>query len=55
MSGEKGDAVVLGASRMDQVTFNLKMSKSEPLHSEVVSFMDDWWKSTKHLCPQYFR
>jgi len=55
LEGEKGDAVVLGASRMDQVTFNLKMSKSEPLHSDVVSFMDDWWKSTKHLCPQYFR
>jgi len=55
LEGEKGDAVVLGASRMDQVTFNLKMSKSEPLHSEVVTFMDDWWKSTKHLCPQYFR
>ena len=55
LDGSKGDAVVLGASRLDQVKANLEMSKSQPLCQEVVSFMDEWWKSTKHLCPLYFR
>ena len=55
LDGNHGDAVVLGASRMEQLNTNLELSKTEPLHKEVVSFMDDWWKSTKHLCPIYFR
>merc|ERR1712018_22196 len=49
LDGNHGDAVVLGASRMEQLNTNLELSKTEPLHKEVVSFLDDWWKSTKHL------
>jgi len=55
LDGARGDAVVIGASRLDQVNTNLELSRAEPLEPEVVTFMDEWWRSTKHLCPQYFR
>jgi aflatoxin B1 aldehyde reductase len=55
LDGAKGDCVVLGASRMDQLQMNMELSRAGPLKEEVVSFMTDWWKSTKHLCPVYFR
>ena len=55
LDGAHGDAVVIGASRLEHVKSNLDMSKAETLKPEVVNFLDNWWKSTKHLCPQYFR
>ena len=55
LDGTKGDCVVLGVSRMEQLTMNLEMTKAGPLKKEVVDFMDEWWKTTKHLCPTYFR
>ena len=55
LDGARGDAVVIGASRLDQVNANLELSQAGPLKPEVVTFMDNWWRSTKHLCPQYFR
>ena len=55
LDGAKGDCVVLGASRMDQLQMNMEMSQTGPMKEEVVSFMEEWWKTTKHLCPLYFR
>merc|ERR1711951_228520 len=50
LDGGKGDCVVLGASRMEQIKMNLELStKDEPLAEPVVKFFDEWWKSTKHL------
>lgn len=50
-----GDCVVLGASRTEQIQSNLELSKEGPLATPVVKFFDEWWLSTKHLCPKYFR
>ena len=55
LDGSLGDCVVLGASRTEQIRMNLELSKAGPLAEPVVAFFDDWWKSTKHLCPVYFR
>merc|ERR1712059_38255 len=55
LDGSKGDCVVLGASRLDQLQMNLRLSTAGPLAEPVVKFIDEWWKSTKHLCPVYFR
>jgi len=55
LDGNKGDCVVLGASRLEQIDQNLKLSHEGPLAEPVVKFFDEWWKSTKHLCPVYFR
>ena len=56
LDGEKGDCVVLGASRMEQLEMNLKFSACKnTLAKPVVDFFEEWWNSTKHLCPTYFR
>eukprot|EP00092_Neocalanus_flemingeri_P012094 GFUD01013038.1.p1 GENE.GFUD01013038.1~~GFUD01013038.1.p1 ORF type:complete len:329 (-),score=132.54 GFUD01013038.1:146-1132(-) len=55
LDGSKGDCVVLGVSRMEQLQMNMEMSQAGPLKEEVVTFMEEWAKSTKHLCPAYFR
>ena len=56
LDGEKGDCVVLGASRLDQLEMNLKYSACDSvLAKPVVEFFEEWWSSTKHLCPTYFR
>ena len=56
LDGEKGDCVVLGASRLDQLEMNLKYSACDGvLAKPVVEFFEEWWSSTKHLCPTYFR
>jgi len=55
LDGSLGDCVVLGASRTEQIRMNLELSRAGPLAEPVVAFFDDWWKSTKHLCPVYFR
>lgn len=55
LSGEHGDCVVVGASRLDQLATNLAYTQRPPLEKPVVQFFNDWWKSTKHMCPKYFR
>jgi aflatoxin B1 aldehyde reductase len=55
LSGEHGDCVIVGASGLDQLTTNLGYTHRPPLDKPVVQFFSDWWKSTKHMCPKYFR
>ena len=55
LDGDKGDAVIIGSSRLQQLETNLTLVQKGPLASSVVEFIDQWWKSTKHLCPDYFR
>ena len=37
LDGARGDAVVLGASRLEQVATNLELSRAQPLHASAVS------------------
>ncbi|CBY07786.1 unnamed protein product [Oikopleura dioica] len=55
LSGEKGDRIVIGASRVEQLEVNMGYMNKGPLHEELVQFMDEWWKSTSHFCPSYLR
>jgi aflatoxin B1 aldehyde reductase len=55
LSGEHGDCVVVGASRLEQLNLNLSYTHKGPLEKPVVQFFNEWWKSTKHMCPKYFR
>jgi len=55
LDAQKGDAVILGCSRLEQLEMNLQLSQKGELAKPVVEFFDDWWNSTKHLCPNYFR
>ena len=55
LDGAQGDCVVLGASKVEQVRENLVLGEQGPLAQPVVHFFEEWWRSTKHLCPIYFR
>lgn len=55
LDGARGDCVVLGASRTEQVAMNLALVEEAPLAEPVVKFLEKWWGQVKHLCPVYFR
>jgi len=55
LDGSRGDCVVLGASRVEQLAGNLQLAGAGELHSQVVEFLEEWWRSTSHLCPSYLR
>jgi len=55
LDGEKGDCVVLGSSKLEQLQQNLALAVKGPLEKPIVKFFNEWWKSTKQYCPQYHR
>jgi len=55
LSADKGDCVILGVSRLEQLEVNLNLVEKGPLAKPVVEFLNEWWSNTKHLCPRYFR
>lgn len=55
LDGSKGDCVLLGASKPEQLQMNLDLVTGGSLSAPVVSFLDSWWRSTMHLCPSYLR
>lgn len=55
LDASAGDRIVIGASRVIQLETNLSYMTKDRLNNEVVEFMDEWWNSTKHLCPSYLR
>ena len=55
LDGAKGDRIVIGSSRVNQLETNLDYFNKGELAKPIVEFMDDWWNSTKHLCPSYLR
>ena len=38
-----------------QVRMNMDLAKKGSLKPPIVSFFDEWWTSTMHLCPSYLR
>lgn len=55
LDGEKGDAVIIGSSRLEQLKTNMDLVGKGSMATPVVEFFDEWWNNTKHLCPNYFR
>lgn len=55
LDGSKGDRIVLGSSRVNQLETNLSYMSKGPLAKPVAEFFEEWWKSTSHLCPSYLR
>lgn len=49
------DAVIVGASSLNQLKMNIDYTFQGPLDKEIVEFFEEWWKNTTHLCPTYFR
>ena len=55
LKGEFGDAVILGASKMEHVTQNLKGIVGGPLDDAVVKAFDDAWQQCKGEAIVYYR
>ncbi|XP_040843939.1 aflatoxin B1 aldehyde reductase member 3-like [Ochotona curzoniae] len=55
LKGTHRDAVILGASSLQQLETNLVAVEEGPLKSEVVEAFDQAWNLVAHECPNYFR
>ena len=50
-----GDAVIIGASTLEQLAANLDACRSGPLDDSVVQALDAAWETCRPDCPPYFR
>ncbi|KAF2399776.1 Aldo/keto reductase [Trichodelitschia bisporula] len=54
LSGEAGDAVIIGASSKEQLEENLVNMEKGPLPQEVLDALDEGWAKVKGVCASYF-
>ena len=52
---QEGDAIILGASNVDQLLENLQNSKGVELNADVIQVLEDLWKAVESEAPQYHR
>ncbi|XP_042333931.1 aflatoxin B1 aldehyde reductase member 4-like [Sceloporus undulatus] len=55
LQGDRGDAVIIGASKLEQLQENLKCCEEGPLLPGVVEAFEKAWHLTAHDCANYFR
>ncbi|CAH7441257.1 aflatoxin B1 aldehyde reductase member 3 [Phodopus roborovskii] len=55
LKGDRGDAVILGMSSVEQLEQNLALVEEGPLEPAVVEAFDQAWNLVAHDCPNYFR
>ena len=51
MSGEHGDAVIIGASSIAQLKENLEVCDAGPLPEEVVQTIEGVWPEVREVAP----
>lgn len=54
LNGERGDAILIGASKLNHLKQNMETLKAGPLPEEVVKAFDRAWNITKGDSPEYF-
>ncbi len=54
LSGERGDAILIGASKLNHLKQNMETVKAGPLPEELVSAFEHAWTITKGDAPEYF-
>lgn len=54
LNGERGDAIIIGASKLSHLKQNLEAVKAGPLPEDVLSAFEDAWMTTKADAPEYF-
>ena len=54
LDGSRGDAIIIGASRLNHLKQNLETVKAGPQPEEVVKAFEQAWKVTKGDSPEYF-
>jgi aflatoxin B1 aldehyde reductase len=55
LNTERGDAIIIGASKLSQVEQNIAAVNSGELPEELISAFERAWETTKADAPQYFR
>ena len=51
---ERGDAIIIGASKADHLKQNMETVKAGPLSDAVVDAFEKAWQHCKADCPEYF-
>lgn len=54
LDAERGDAIIIGASKLDHLVQNMKSIQAGPLPEELVSVFEKAWQITKGDSPEYF-
>ncbi len=54
LNGERGDAIIIGASKLNHLKQNIDTIKAGPLPEDVLQAFDTAWEITKGDSPQYF-
>ena len=54
LNAERGDAILIGASRLDHLRQNMKAIKAGPLPEDVIEAFEQAWTITKGDSPEYF-
>ena len=54
LNGDRGDAILIGASKLDHLQQNMETIKAGPLPEDVVEAFDIAWMMSKGNSPEYF-
>ena len=54
LNAERGDAILIGASKLNHLLSNMETVKAGPLPEDMVAAFDEAWKITKGDSPEYF-
>ena len=54
LDGNRGDAIIVGASKLNHLQQNIEAMKAGPLPNDVVEAFEDAWMVTKGDSPKYF-
>lgn len=54
LNGDRGDAILIGASKLNHLISNMETVKAGPLPEDIVAAFEDAWKITKGDSPEYF-
>lgn len=55
LDSERGDAVIIGASKLSQLEQNISSVRNGPLPENIVDAFEKAWQTTRSDAPQYFR
>ncbi|MBQ0017916.1 MAG: aldo/keto reductase [Clostridiales bacterium] len=54
LDGNRGDGILIGASKMNHLKQNMDAVKAGPLPEDVVEAFESAWSVSKNDCPEYF-
>ena len=54
LNGERGDAILIGASKLDHLRQNMEAVKAGPLPEDLVGAFEQAWEITKGDSPEYY-